>query len=211
MKPFLINLLSINTFHFVEICFFISIVINLLSYFFGFYLIFYQKKQKTFFQTMKEGWTIKYFSINILNSSLFLTSFSIFWILIYLSMNYPKRSLNQAFELNIYLFVYLITSCITLIGYSIYVSNKNIVKYKELTSSLSILSVWNSVDSFMGQFKDNILFSTLTNTSLYIRKNIIQNKIKEEWITSILILTLEYSFKISILICVLWLNLIPNI
>ena len=199
-------ILNLKMFLFVEFIFFLGISINLLSYGVGFYLILSKNYGKTFLKTFKEGWSPRYISTNILNISLLVTSITIFWFMIFISSELKKLTIQEAISVNLYISIYVFLSCILLIPYSIHVSIQNYKKFKDLTSALGILSIWNGLDEFIGLIGGNILFNPVTGISSFVRKNIVRSQVNEVLITSIIWMVFEYMYKISIVLCLLFLQ-----
>jgi hypothetical protein len=190
----------------VESIFLLGILINLLSYSVGMYLIISKKYGKTFLTTLKEGWSVKYISTNILNLSLLITSTTLFWFMIYLSSNLKLLTIDECFQKNPFLTCYIFSSSFALIPYSIYVSLQNFKKFKDLTSALGILSLWNGLDDFMGFIGGNLLFTPLTGISKFVKKNLVQSQLNQVLITSIVWMVFEYLYKISIVLCLVYLQ-----
>lgn len=157
-------------------------------------------------KTIKEGWSPRYISTNILNISLLITSITIFWFMIFLSSDQKKLTILEAIHLNIYVSFYVFLSSILLLPYSMHVSLQNYKKFKDLTSALGILSIWNGLDEFMSIIGGNFIFNPLTEISSFVRKNIVQSQINEVLITSIIWMVFEYMYKISIVLCLLFLQ-----
>ena len=199
-------LTNLTIFIYVESIFLIGIIINLFSYLLGFYLIFSKKYTKTFMKTIKEGWSPKYISTNILNLSLLITSITIFWFMIFISSDQKKLTIQEAIRSNIYISFYVFLSSILLLPYSIHISIQNFKKFKDLTSALGILSIWNGLDEFMSFIGGNFIFNPLTEISSFVRKNIVRSQINEVIITSIIWMVFEYMYKISIVLCLLYLQ-----
>lgn len=199
-------LTNLTVFLFVESIFLIGIIINLSSYIVGFYLILSKNYTKTFMKTIKEGWSPRYISTNILNISLLITSITIFWFMIFISSDQKKLTILEAIHLNIYVSFYVFLSSILLLPYSMHVSLQNYKKFKDLTSALGILSIWNGLDEFMSIIGGNFIFNPLTEISSFVRKNIVRSQINEVLITSIIWMVFEYMYKISIVLCLLFLQ-----
>lgn len=199
-------LLKLNIFFAIEAIFLLGILINLFSYSVGMYLIYSKRYGKTFLRTVREGWSVKYISTNILNISLLITSTTIFWFMIYLSSTLKVVTIEECFYKNVFLTGYIFLASFTLIPHSLYVSFQNFKKFKDLTSALGILSLWNGLDEFMGFIGGNLLFSPLTGISKFVRKNIVQSQLNQVVITSILWMILEYMYKISIVLSIVYLQ-----
>jgi len=112
--------------------------------------------------------------------------------------------------LNIYITIYIIISCIGLIVYATFVSQKNIMRFKDLTSALGILSLWNGLDNFFHNIGGGVILLPVTAVSKFMRQNIIQSQVSEVLVTSILWLIIEYTYKISILLSMIYLNSISK-
>ncbi len=199
-------ILNLKIFLFVEFIFLLGILINLLSYGVGFYLILSKNYGKTFLKTIKEGWSPRYISTNILNISLLITSITIFWFMIFISSELKKLTIQEAINVNLYISIYVFLSCTLLIPYSIHVSIQNYKKFKDLTSALGILSIWNGLDDFIGLIGGNTLFNPLTGISSFVRKNIVRSQINEVLVTSLVWVIFEYIYKIAIVFCLLYLQ-----
>ncbi len=199
-------LLKLNIFFAIESIFLLGILINLFSYSLGIYLIYSKRYGKTFLRTLREGWSVKYLSNNILNISLLITSTTIFWFMIYMSSNLKILTIYECFQKNSFLTIYIFLASFSLIPYSIYVSLQNFKKFKDLTSALGILSLWNGLDEFMGFLGGNLLFTPLTGISKFVRKNIVQSQLNQVLITSIVWMVFEYMYKISIVISLVYLQ-----
>ncbi len=200
------NLLQLNIFLFIEGIFLLVILINISSYIYGIYLILFKKRGRTFLRTLKEGWSKKYISLNIVNISLLFSTFSLFYLMIYYGSLMKIISFELGFKLNLYITLYIIISCIGLIVYAVFVSQKNIMRFKDLASALGILSLWNGLDTFFHNLGGGVVLLPVTAVSKFMRQNIIQSQVSEVLVTSILWLIIEYTYKISILLSIIYLN-----
>lgn len=201
------NILSWNIFSLVELVFLMVIIINLMSYIAGIYLIFSKKRGKTFFRTLKEGWSKQYFSINILNLSLLVTTITIFWIFLVFGGKVEVISIKTAWGINLFISTYIYLSLLLFIIYSIYVSLQNYKKFKDLSLALGILSLWKGLDDFMNSLGGGVFLKPVTDISLFIRKNIVKSQMGEVIVTSILWMILEYIYKICILVGLFFLHI----
>ncbi|MCB1190931.1 MAG: hypothetical protein KDK90_10875 [Leptospiraceae bacterium] len=199
------NFKTIGIFQIVEIAFFISILINFASYLTGFFMILYNKQVKGFFHTLKEGWSSKYITQNIISLSMVVTSLSAFWFMILISSGIKKVSILAAFKINPYISLYIAVACVGLVTYAIFVFIKNVRKVRDLCSVLSYLSFWMNVDRFFESL-GGVVFLPFTATSKFVRKNLIKSKSAEILVSAIVWLVGEYLFKISIVLSVLFLT-----
>ena len=117
---------------------------------------------------------------------------------------------ESGFVLNIYITIYIILSCIGLIVYATFVSQKNIMRFRDLASALGILSLWNGLDNFFHNIGGGVVLLPVTAVSKFMRQNIIQSQVSEVLVTSILRLIIEYTYKISILLSMIYLNSISK-
>ncbi len=204
------NLLQLNIFLFIEGIFLLVILINISSYIYGIYLILSKKRGRTFLRTLKEGWSKKYISLNIVNISLLFSTLSLFYLMIYYGSLMKIISFELGFKLNLYITLYIILSCIGLIVYAVFVSQKNIMRFKDLASALGILSLWNGLDTFFHNLGGGVVLLPVTAVSKFMRQNIIQSQVSEVLVTSILWLIIEYTYKITILLSIIYLNSISK-
>jgi hypothetical protein len=119
-------------------------------------------------------------------------------------------SFESGFVLNIYITIYIIFSCIGLVIYAIFVSHKNILRFRDLASALGILSLWNGLDNFFHNIGGGVVLLPVTSVSKFMRQNIIQSQVSEVLVTSILWLIIEYTYKISILLGIIYLHSISK-
>ncbi len=189
---------------FVEYSFLTAIFINLLSYLLGAFWIVRKKLWSTFWKTIKEAKSKKYISENIMNGSLLLTTIAIFWTLFYLSKNQKDISMQEAFHKNIYVFIYICISCLTLVGYSFYIALKNRKRIQELLPVLGYLSIWNNLDSHLKSLGWGIILTPVTSFSTYLRKHLIVSELTGLIISSIVWLLLEYIFKLVLVLFVMY-------
>jgi hypothetical protein len=204
------NILQINIFYFIEAIFLLVILINIASYIYGLYLILSKKRGRTFLRTLKEGWSKKYISLNIVNISLLFSTLSLFYLMVYYGNLMKIISFESGFVLNIYITIYIIFSCIGLVIYAIFVSHKNILRFRDLASALGILSLWNGLDNFFHNIGGGVVLLPVTSVSKFMRQNIIQSQVSEVLVTSILWLIIEYTYKISILLGIIYLHSISK-
>lgn len=162
------------------------------------------KRLKTFFQTLKEGWSKKYITQNVLSISVLVTSVSLFWFMLIISSKMKYISIPKAFRINPLATSYILILCIAYLVYAIFISLKNIQKAKQLSSNLYYLSLWNSVDKFF-QEAGGAFFQPFVGISVFIRKKVIQSQVGEVILSSILWMVIEYLYKILIVIPVIYL------
>lgn len=168
-------------------------------------MILYHRRAKAFFITIKEGWSKKYITQNIASLSMMITSLSVFWFMLSISAEMKKVNIFQSYKLNPYISIYLGISCAALFFYSIFVFMKNIRKMKELCSVLVFLSIWNSTDQFF-ESVGGVILSPFTAMSSFFRQHLIKSKFGEVILSSLIWMTGEYIFKISIVVSVIFLS-----
>lgn len=196
-----------NIFHFVEASFLLAILINLISYAAGFYLILSKKRGKTFFRTLKEGWSSRYITLNILNLSLLITTVTMFWVLFLYGSRVEPISFQLAWSISIPFFLFILISCIAYIVYSVYVSLQNFKKFKDLSLALGLLSLWKGFDGFIQNIGGGVLLQPVSDISLFLRKNIIKSQMGEVVLTSLIWMILEYAYKLCIVGALVFLHL----
>jgi hypothetical protein len=198
---------NLGIFQFVELVLITVIFINLLSYCIGFSFIVYKKRFRTFLKTVKESWSKKHVTQNILSLSLLFTSVSVFWFMFIISTKMKHVPVLQAFHKNAWLTSLVVVLCLAYLVYTFFISYKNILKAKELNSNLLYLSLWNSVDNLF-ESTGNIVFQPILGISTFLRKNIIQSQLGEMILSSILWVIFEYVYKVLIVIPVIYLCVI---
>ncbi len=114
------NLKLFGIFQIVEIVFFISVLINIASYITGFSIILYKKNIKGFLITLREGWSYKYLTQNVVSFSMLFTSLSVFWFMLIISTGMKKINIAEAYRINPFITIYIVLSCLVLIVFSIY-------------------------------------------------------------------------------------------
>ncbi|MCB1158299.1 MAG: hypothetical protein H7A25_19445 [Leptospiraceae bacterium] len=195
------KLLSFSIVQLTEFVFLLSILINLLSYVIGFFIILHKKHLKTFFRTLKEGWSAKYITGNIAALSALITSLTVFWFLLVFSANLKKLSIQKAIIKNPYLSSYFLLALLLLLIYTLIISIKNIRKARELCSDMLVLSYWASSDKFFDELGKGFL-SPFTALSSIFRKSVIQSQMSQLILSSFIWMIGEYVFKISIVVSV---------
>lgn len=200
------NILKWSLFSFVEYIFIIGILCNLSSYLIRFYLIHRSHHTRTFFRTLKEGFSKKIIFRNIFNLSLLITSLSVFWYMLGISKNLLPLTIEEAYPRNPYITSYIIVASILLLIYSFVLSIINIYKIKELTPTLGYLSFWNSADKFFNLLGGGVVFKPFTNFSANLRRQLIQAQLSEAIIGAILLVIIEYVYKISLVAALVFLT-----
>lgn len=199
------NILTWEIFKFVETIFLLGIVINIFSYICRFLIIYRNQHTKVFFRTMKEGFSKKILIRNILNLSLLVTSISVFWYMLKISTGLKPFSIQVAYSHNSLVTIYILSASFSLLIYSLVLSVMNIYKIKELTPTLGYLSFWNSTENFFHILGGGVVFKPITDMSKSFRKYLIQSKLSEVLLGALVFLILEYSYKILIVLALVFL------
>lgn len=193
-----LNPSKLEIFKLIEIMFLIGILINLLSYMIRFIIIAVKKHTKTFFRTVKEGFTKKLLLENSLSISLLLTSVSVFWYMFRISGKLKPLTVSAALQKNTALTVFILTAGILLIIYSFFISALNIRKLKKITPALGLLGLWNSVDNLGDALGKGILLRPATELSRQLRKTLIRSELANIFLSTLIPVILEYIYKIII-------------
>lgn len=200
-----LNPSKLEIFRLIEIMFLLGILINLLSYLIRFIIIAGKKHTKTFFRTVKEGFTKKLLLENSLSISLLLTSVSVFWYMFRISGKLKPLTVSAALQKNTSLTVFILTAGILLIIYSFFISALNIRKLKKITPALGLLGLWNSVDNLGDALGKGILFRPATELSRHLRKTLIRSELANIFLSTLIPVMLEYIYKIIIVISLVYL------
>ena len=72
------------------------------------------------------------------------------------------------------------------------------------------LILFNKFDNFFHNIGGGVVLLPVTSVSKFMRQNIIQSQVSEVLVTSILWLIIEYTYKISILLGIIYLHSISK-
>lgn len=200
-----LNVQSWGIFKFVESIFLLGILINLFSYIVRFVIIYRNDHTRIFFRTLKEGFSRKILVSNSLNLSLLITSFSVFWYMLKISEGLKILSIHEAYKHNPLITIYILFASILLFIYSLVLSIRNVLKIKELTPALGYLSFWNSADNLFNALGGGVVFKPFTDMSTSFRKYLIQTKLSEVLVSALVLVILEYAYKILVVLALLYL------
>ncbi|MBP9164621.1 MAG: hypothetical protein KBF99_15685 [Leptospiraceae bacterium] len=114
-------------------------------------------------------------------------------------------SINEAYRHNSLITIYILFASILLLVYSIVLSIKNVLKIKELTPALGYLSFWNSTDNLFNALGGGVVFKPFTDMSTSFRKYLIETKLSEVLVSALLLVILEYAYKILLVLALLYL------
>ena len=81
----------------------------------------------------------------------------------------------------------------------------DILKIKELTPALGYLSFWNSADNLFNALGGGVVFKPFTDMSTSFRKYLIQTKLSEVLVSALVLVILEYAYKILVVLALLYL------
>lgn len=200
-----LQLLEWKIFQFVEIIFISGVILNLLSYLIRFIYLYRKKQMKTFARTVKEGFSKTILVKNAFSISMILTSLSVFWYMLHIGKDLKTLTIAQALKENIYVTGYILLAATLLTIYSFLVAYYNILRLRELSPTLNFLSYWNFTDQVFHLIGGGVAFKPITDFSISFRKYLIQSKMSELIVSTLLLILFEYIYKILMVVALLYL------
>lgn len=161
---------------------------------------------KTFARTVKEGFSKTILIKNAFSISMILTSLSVFWYMLHIGKDVKPLSITQALQENMYITGYVLLAATLLTIYSILIAYYNILRLRELSPALNFLSFWNFTDQVFHLIGGGVVFKPLTDFSISFRKYLIQSKMSELIVSTLLLILLEYIYKILMVVALLYLS-----